>query len=85
MNTQEVLRQYLIQDLLSNHDSASLTADDNLLTSGLIDSLGIMRLVGFIEERFEVEIPPEDVTIQNFRTVNVITNYLESRQVQTVS
>ena len=85
MNTQEVLKQYLMQDLLNNHGNLSLTADDNLLTSGLVDSLGIMRLIGFIEERFELEIPPEDVTIQNFRTVNVIANYLESRQGQIAS
>jgi D-alanine--poly(phosphoribitol) ligase subunit 2 len=48
------------------------------LEEGLIDSLGVMRLVAFLEEEFDVKIPPQDLTIENFITVQAITTYLET-------
>lgn len=80
MTTQEILTQYVAQELLAEPNGFDLSADDNLLLSGLIDSLGIVRLVAFIEEQFNVEVLPEDVTLDNFSTINVIAGYLQSRQ-----
>jgi acyl carrier protein len=38
-----------------------------------------MRLISFIEQQFSIRVPPEDVTIQNFRSIRVIAEYIESR------
>ena len=84
MNTTETLVRYVSQELLDGTNGANLQADDNLLTSGLIDSLGIIRLVNFIEDSFGVQVRPEDITIENFRTVNVIAEYLQRRQAETI-
>lgn len=80
MSTQDILTQYISHELLAVNNDSALQADDNLLTSGLIDSLGVMRLVGFIEDEFDVEVLPEDITIENFRTINLIAAYLNKRQ-----
>ena len=77
MNTQETIKQYLTQELLSDHKN--LSVDDNLLIGGLVDSLGVMRLITFIEQRFDIRVPPEDVTIEHFRSIRVIGEYIESR------
>lgn len=82
MNPQQTLTQFITQELLDEPDGAELAPDDNLLLSGLIDSLGVMRLVNFIEETFQVEVQPEDVTIENFRTINVIADYLQRRSTE---
>ena len=79
MNTQEALKRYLTQDLLSDHKNLNLSVDDNLLIGGLVDSLGIMRLISFIEQNFNIRVPPEDVTIEHFRSIRVIAGYVESR------
>ena len=79
MNTQEALKRYLTQDLLSDHKNLNLSIDDNLLIGGLVDSLGVMRLVNFVEQRFNIRVPPEDVTIEHFRSIRVIAEYIESR------
>ncbi len=76
----EGLTQFIAQELLIDHDEVSLAEDDDLLTTGLIDSLGIMRLVAFIEETFEKKIPYEDITIENFRSVRTLVNYLQKQQ-----
>ncbi|MGB5706432.1 MAG: acyl carrier protein [Arenicellales bacterium] len=66
-----------IQSELLN-DQQSITAEEDLLISGLIDSIGVMRLVGFIEKNLETTIPPKDVTLENFGNVNTIVSYLDS-------
>ena len=71
---------YVQQNLLSNSDFP-LRTDDDLLGSGLVDSLGMMQLVAFIEENFELQVPAEDMTIEYFVNIDAICTYLESRKI----
>lgn len=82
MSAAERLTQFITVELLNDRDQPTLDGDDNLLTSGLIDSLAIIRLINFIEDEFDVDVMPEDVTIENFQTVNVIAAYLQQQQAQ---
>ncbi len=54
----------------------SIDADENLLVDGMVDSLGMLRLIAFIEATYSVKVPPQDFTIENFRTASVLTDYL---------
>lgn len=56
-----------------------IEADTDLLGSGIVDSLGMMSLVFFLEQEFDVEIPPEDVIIDHFGSVGAIQAYLSKR------
>lgn len=73
------LRRYIARDLM-NADEASLSDDASLLGDNLIDSIGVMSLMMFIENRFDIRVPPEDVTIEHFASVNTIHAYLERRR-----
>lgn len=53
-----------------------ISADEDLLLSGLLDSLGVMTLVSHLESLRGHAIPPQDVTIENFTSVATITTYL---------
>ena len=79
MNKQEAIARFVTEERLLGQEDLDLKSDDNLLTSGLVDSLSIMRLVAFIEEEFATEVPPEDITIENFLTIQHILDYLETR------
>ena len=78
----DIIITYVKDELLEGYEGMELEADQDLLGSGLIDSLGMMTLVAFVEEQFEVSIPPGDLTIENFMTIDAITTYLESRKQQ---
>ena len=78
MNTQEILKDYISNELLNGRQTVD--ADDDLLGEGLIDSLGAMQFVAFIEDTFELKVPLEDITIQNFRTIESIDRYLQQRK-----
>lgn len=75
---QHIIISYIEEDLLSGQSDIQLTADEDILTTGLIDSIGIMNLIAFLEEKFEVTIPAEDMTIENFMTVETIETYINS-------
>lgn len=55
-------------------------ARESLVESGIIDSLGIMKLVDFIEREFRVKIGDEDLIPENFETLDDIANLLSSKQ-----
>jgi acyl carrier protein len=72
-----IIIKYIQDNLLTGKGNIELSPEDDLLGSGLLDSMGVMRLVGFVEETFNIKIPPEDIVIENFMDVKAITNYVE--------
>ena len=71
----EKLSRYIATDLLNRND-LNIGADDDLLSSGLLDSLSVMALVSFIEQEMNISVPPEDVLIENFSSLSSIDAYL---------
>ncbi|MBT8184007.1 MAG: acyl carrier protein [Eudoraea sp.] len=61
---------------ISNEPLDDIDVNEDLLGSGIVDSLGMMRLVVFLEKEFQKKIGPEDMTVENFKTVQSITDYL---------
>ena len=73
----QILINFIEEELLNNE--SSVAEDQELLMSGLIDSMGVMRLVAQIENLKQIVIPPADVTLENFSTVNAMADYVDSR------
>lgn len=76
MSIRETLRRYISEELLE--DDMPLDDDENLLADGMVDSLGMLRLVGFIEESYGFRVPPDAFTIEHFRTIGTLHAYLAS-------
>ena len=77
-SNQAIIINFIRDNLLTGKGEIELSPEDDLLGSGLLDSMGVMRLVGFVEETFNIKIPPEDIVIENFIDVKAITNYVGS-------
>ncbi len=77
---QNTLIDFIAKDLLKDRPGLVLEPDDDLLSSQWVDSLGVMRIVTFLEQQYRVTIPPTDVTIENFISVATIVAYLEKRR-----
>lgn len=61
--------------------TGDLSNQTRLVEDEIIDSLGIFLLLGFIKERFGVEVDPEDVTLENFATIDDIADLIEEKRV----
>ena len=53
--------------------------DMDLVGSGLMDSLMLIELLTFLEQKYQITIDFADLEIDNFRSVNSITQFVESR------
>jgi acyl carrier protein len=72
------IKDFIAGELMFEDTTASLSEDTPLL-GGIIDSLGLMQLISFIEEEFEVAIDDAEVTTDNFRTVGDIEQLVSQK------
>ena len=61
---------------LKNHAGEEVAVDTPLVEDGIIDSMGVTELVAFVVETFHVELDMDDMTIENFGTINDIKNLI---------
>jgi acyl carrier protein len=67
---------FLCEEILQ--EDLELDYDDNLLTELEIDSLGMLRLVGFVEAEYQLKIPPTYFTIEHFRSINTLSRLTQT-------
>ena len=70
------LRQFVRENFLYMRPDSEFGDDQPLLATGVIDSLGVMELVVFIEEHWHVEVRPGDVTTANFGCITSMAGYV---------
>ena len=51
----------------------------DLLLTGLVDSLGVVMIVDWIERELDIAIDPGDVVLEHFRSVDAMVGYLRAR------
>lgn len=72
------IRDYINGELLLGEDLV-VDEDENLLVTGILDSLALMRLVMHLEDTYDIEIPPADITLENFASLSAMAGYLGAR------
>lgn len=73
---QERLIAMIVDDITFG---APVAADTDLLLTGLVDSLGVIRIVAWIEAELGIDIDPGDVVLEHFQTVDQMIAYLDAR------
>jgi len=73
----ETIINFIIQELHSGQADLEIEPTEDLLGSGLVESMGMMRLIQFVEEEYKFKVAPQDMTIENFITVEAIITYIE--------
>lgn len=56
-----------------------LAGDTDLLLTGAVDSLGVIRITQWLEDESGIEVDPADVTLENFQTIDRMLAYARSR------
>ena len=77
---EDVINAYISQEIVADPALLPLSDDAPLLEGGILDSLSLLRLVVFVEERFGITVGEGDLLPQNFGSVNTICAYLRARQ-----
>ncbi|NOT35075.1 MAG: acyl carrier protein [Candidatus Eisenbacteria bacterium] len=71
------IRNFLLEEILYDRQLKSLEPDENLIENGLMDSLAILKVVGFCEETFGIAIPDHEVLPDNMESVRAIAALVE--------
>jgi acyl carrier protein len=78
--TQRTIKEHIAQEFLRDRPDFELTDDTNLLEANILDSLGIFTLLNFLEAHFHVQIEPDEVTLENFETISLISQMIDSKR-----
>jgi acyl carrier protein len=78
MDIPTIIRQYISENLLFN-DDYHYSDDDSFLEEGIIDSMGIMELVVFIQQEFTITVPDHEITPENFDTINRLAHFIDAK------
>ncbi len=73
----EKIKNFIIENFLFGE--RGLEDDEFLFESGIIDSLGLIKLLAFIDETFKVSIEMSEIDIENFKTLNDIVDTIKSK------
>ena len=74
------IREYIVENYLYMRQDVQLLDDDPLLARGIIDSMGVMELIMFLEEEFGVGVADGDITEDNLGSLAAIARYVAAKQ-----
>ena len=80
MTIKEQLKDYIARNLLFSDDGFKYDDDASFLEEGIVDSIGVLELVAFVDESFGVEVEDQEVTPDNFDSVNKLAAYVQRKQ-----
>ena len=74
------VREFLVANYLLGEDPASLDGSSSLIEAGLIDSTGVLELVGYLEERFDIRVTNEELLPENLDSIDSIVAFVERKR-----
>jgi acyl carrier protein len=74
------VQRFLLTEVRTGHHVDSIAPEEDLIASGVIDSLGIQQLVAFLESRYGLRIANEDVIPDNFRSLRDVETFVNDQQ-----
>ena len=84
MNEQDInaaLKTYILDEFLPGEDPAGLTNSTPLMTTGILDSIAVLNVVTFLEEKFGIRIEPHEAVVDNLNTLSDMTRFVMSKRV----
>ncbi len=78
-NISNPIREFLQEHYLFGYGEEEFSDDASLLEHGILDSLGILEIIAFIESEFDIKVPDEEILPENFDSVEGISRYIMKR------
>ena len=74
------IRGYVVESFLFGQDDESLGSEDSLLGRGVVDSTGVLELVGFLEESFGIEVEDAEVVPEHFDSIARLAQFVAQKR-----
>jgi acyl carrier protein len=76
MDVKDRIRGFITSELAHRVGSAPVVDAESLLDRGVLDSLGLLRVLAFLEKEYQVTVKDEDVVPENFESVDAIAAFI---------
>lgn len=80
MNVEKEVRGFILENYLFTDDESELSNTDLFLEIGILDSTGIMELIYFIEDEFEVKVEDKEMIPENLGSVERVVSFVQRKQ-----
>lgn len=81
LTIESTLRQHLAREILFTGSTYPHRDEDSFLEHGIVDSMGVMQLVMYVEEHFGVAVNDADIVPDNFDSVARLAAYIRRKQI----
>jgi len=78
-DTKEAIKAYILEEFLPGEDPAEMTDSTPLITGGILDSLATIKLVVFLEERFQIQVQAHETMVDYLNTISDIAELVRSK------
>jgi acyl carrier protein len=79
MEIKTAVRQFIAENVLLGVHQTKIDDATSLVTGGLIDSIGMIGLVAFLEAHFKVEFEPREINVHNLDTLGLIEELIRKK------
>jgi acyl carrier protein len=83
MNTRDIkttLKTFILNEYLPGEDPTALTDATPLMTTGILDSIAVLKVVTFLENQFGITVEPHEAVVENLNTLSDIERFVTSKQ-----
>lgn len=78
MNYSNQIREFVVANFLFG-EAGSLHEDTSFLDSGIVDSTGMLELIMFLENTFDVKVEPQEMVPENLDSISRIVRFLKHK------
>ncbi len=79
MRVLESIEKFLLTEIAADSGKKSLDPDEDLLEQGIVDSLGLMKLIVFMEGTFGIKVNDAEILPENFQGLKSMVNFVEQK------
>ncbi|MCC6956040.1 MAG: acyl carrier protein [Anaerolineales bacterium] len=80
MTIEAQIKDYIAKNLLFSSDGYKYPDDASFIDEGIVDSQGVMDLVFFVEENFNIQVQDSEIVPENFDSIQKMTAYIQRKQ-----
>jgi acyl carrier protein len=78
--TMSIIKDYLLEEFLPGEDPGQLTPSTPLVSTGILDSLAMLKLVAFLEREFDIPIKAHEADEEHLNTLQAICELVDSKR-----
>lgn len=82
LNHEPTIKQFIVEEFLPDVGADGLPSDYDLVDGGVIDSLGLLKVIAWLEQRFDLDADDIDLDPASFRSVQAIAGFIEGATAQ---